>query len=155
MSETLTLYVLENAASGGTNGMRRCSPANTDCSTPNLMCPETSRREVTPVRNCSVRLSWRLRARPSTTLHEIQICRSRLEYIVCNTPHLSAQTRLEISCGQKCRRRRLLLPLRWGRRSSAPNARMQVSCHEDSPPDRPGTPRRLFVRLLLPHVKAW
>jgi hypothetical protein len=33
-----------------------------------------SRRELTPVRLCSVRLSWRQRARPSTTLHEIQIC---------------------------------------------------------------------------------
>src|ERR1700731_1306319 len=33
-----------------------------------------SRRELTPVRVCSVRLSWRHRARPSTTLHEIQIC---------------------------------------------------------------------------------
>jgi len=44
-----------------------------------------SRRELTPVRLCSVRLSWRQRARPSTTLHEIQICRSRLEYIVCIT----------------------------------------------------------------------
>src|SRR3984885_13617592 len=43
------------------------------------------RRELTPVRLCSVRLSWRQRARPSTTLHEIQICRSRLEYIVCIT----------------------------------------------------------------------
>src|SRR6201996_5131469 len=31
----------------------------------------TSRREVTPVL-CSVRLSWRHRARPSTTLHEIR-----------------------------------------------------------------------------------
>src|ERR1700751_4194180 len=46
-----------------------------------------SRRELTPVRLCSVRLSWRQRARPSTTLHEIQICRSRLEYIVCITAH--------------------------------------------------------------------
>src|SRR5258707_1408622 len=44
-----------------------------------------SRRELTPVRLCSVRLSWRQRARPSTTLHEIQICRSRLEYFVCIT----------------------------------------------------------------------
>jgi hypothetical protein len=43
------------------------------------------RRELTPVRLCSVRLSWRQRARPSTTLHEIQICRSRLEYFVCIT----------------------------------------------------------------------
>ena len=32
-----------------------------------------SRRELTPVL-CFVRLSWRRRARPSTTLHEIQIC---------------------------------------------------------------------------------
>src|SRR5260370_40561349 len=46
---------------------------------------QPSRRELTPVRLCSVRLSWRQRARPSTTLHEIQICRSRLEYIVCIT----------------------------------------------------------------------
>jgi len=35
--------------------------------------PIGSRRELTPVL-CSVRLSWRRRARPSTTLHEIQIC---------------------------------------------------------------------------------
>jgi hypothetical protein len=46
---------------------------------------QPSRRELTPVRLCSVRLSWRQRARPSTTLHEIQICRSRLEYFVCIT----------------------------------------------------------------------
>ena len=46
---------------------------------------QPSRRELTPVRLCSVRLSWRQRARPSTTLHEIQICRSRLEYFVCTT----------------------------------------------------------------------
>jgi hypothetical protein len=54
---------------------------------PNLMFPglKPSRRELTPVRLCSVRLSWRQRARPSTTLHEIQICRSRLEYLVCTT----------------------------------------------------------------------
>jgi hypothetical protein len=54
---------------------------------PNLMFPglQPSRRELTPVRLCSVRLSWRQRARPSTTLHEIQICRSRLEYFVCIT----------------------------------------------------------------------
>src|SRR5947199_10851328 len=50
-----------------------------------------SRRELTPVRLCSVRLSWRQRARPSTTLHEIQICRSRLEYIVCITAHVGPQ----------------------------------------------------------------
>src|ERR1700761_6936250 len=58
---------------------------------PNLMYPEAyghSRRELTPVRLCFVRLSWRQRARPSTTLHEIQICRSRLEYLLCNT-HLT------------------------------------------------------------------
>ncbi len=39
---------------------------------PNLMFP-VSRRELTPVRLYFVRLSWRQRARPSTTLHEIQI----------------------------------------------------------------------------------
>jgi hypothetical protein len=40
---------------------------------PNLMYPVAfaSRRELTPVL-CSVRLSWRHRARPSTTLHEIR-----------------------------------------------------------------------------------
>src|SRR5277367_3849945 len=47
--------------------------------------PRFRRRELTPVRLYSVRLSWRQRARPSTTLHEIQICRSRLEYFVCTT----------------------------------------------------------------------
>ena len=51
---------------------------------PNLMFP-VPRRELTPVRLCSVRLSWRQRARPSTTLHEIQICRSRLELLSSNT----------------------------------------------------------------------
>jgi hypothetical protein len=35
---------------------------------------QPARRELTPVL-CSVRLSWHRRARPSTTLHEIQICR--------------------------------------------------------------------------------
>ncbi len=43
---------------------------------PNLMFPAASRpvrSELTPVL-CFVRLSWRRRARPSTTLHEIQIC---------------------------------------------------------------------------------
>src|ERR1700761_8412417 len=54
------------------------------CSESHVPCG-SRRRELTPVRLCSVRLSWRQRARPSTTLHEIQICRSRLEYIVCNT----------------------------------------------------------------------
>lgn len=51
---------------------------------PNLMFP-VSRRELTPVRLCSVRLSWRQRARPSTTLHEIQICPfqvGKLEYLL-------------------------------------------------------------------------
>jgi hypothetical protein len=51
---------------------------------PNLMFPDmpyvttvrASRRELTPVRLCFVRLSWRQRARPSTTLHEIQISRN-------------------------------------------------------------------------------
>jgi hypothetical protein len=52
-----------------------------------------SRRELTPVRLCSVRLSWRQRARPSTTLHEIQICRSRLEYFVCTTAAEGPQLR--------------------------------------------------------------
>ena len=42
-----------------------------------------ARRELTPVRLCFVRLSWRQRARPSTTLHEIQIGLHRLEYNVC------------------------------------------------------------------------
>src|SRR6202021_1907767 len=59
-----------------------------------------SRRELTPVRLCSVRLSWRQRARPSTTLHEIQICRSRLEYFVCITacggPQLGANGNAEV-----------------------------------------------------------
>src|ERR1700723_1455878 len=54
------------------------------------MCP-VPRRELTPVRLCSVRLSWRQRARPSTTLHEIQICRSRLEYFVCTTGWAASQ----------------------------------------------------------------
>ena len=61
---------------------------------PNLMFPGgvgLPRRELTPVRLCFVRLSWRQRARPSTTLHEIQICRSRLEYIGCNTPFRALQ----------------------------------------------------------------
>jgi hypothetical protein len=61
---------------------------NSGLRAPNLMFPaaqKAPRRELTPVRLCSVRLSWRQRARPSTTLHEIQICRSRLEYIVCTT----------------------------------------------------------------------
>jgi hypothetical protein len=61
---------------------------------PNLMFPvdqKAPRRELTPVRLCSVRLSWRQRARPSTTLHEIQICRSRLEYIVCTTGRAGSQ----------------------------------------------------------------
>src|SRR5258708_35076826 len=58
---------------------------------------QPSRRELTPVRLCSVRLSWRQRARPSTTLHEIQICRSRLEYIVCITAGGGPQ--LEMSGG--------------------------------------------------------
>src|SRR5262249_38053517 len=43
---------------------------------PNLMFPaalQPARRELTPVL-CSVRLSWRRWARPSATLHEIQIC---------------------------------------------------------------------------------
>src|ERR1700733_6627810 len=53
------------------------------------------RRELTPVRLCSVRLSWRQRARPSTTLHEIQICRSRLEYIVCITAGGGPQLKLD------------------------------------------------------------
>jgi len=58
----------------------------TACSESHVPCGvQLPRRELTPVRLCSVRLSWRQRARPSTTLHEIQICRSRLEYIVCTT----------------------------------------------------------------------
>src|SRR5881398_393925 len=52
--------------------MRGCRPDGLRA--PNLMFP-VSRIELTPVRACSVRLSWRLRARPSATLHEIQICR--------------------------------------------------------------------------------
>jgi hypothetical protein len=44
--------------------------------TPNLMFPASLRslkeRVDTVIRNCSGRLSWRHRARPSTTLHEIQ-----------------------------------------------------------------------------------
>src|ERR1700721_2213688 len=52
---------------------------------------QPSRRELTPVRLCSVRLSWRQRARPSTTLHEIQICRSRLEYYLCSIAGLLLQ----------------------------------------------------------------
>ena len=40
---------------------------------------------MTPVRLCSVRLSWRLRARPSATLHEIRPALRRMEYLVCNT----------------------------------------------------------------------
>jgi hypothetical protein len=54
------------------------------CSESHVPCG-SRRRELTPVRLCSVRLSWRQRARPSTTLHEIQICRGRLEYFVCIT----------------------------------------------------------------------
>src|SRR5271170_6247427 len=61
---------------------------------------QPSRRELTPVRLCSVRLSWRQRARPSTTLHEIQICRSRLEYFVCITagggPQLGVEGAAEV-----------------------------------------------------------
>src|ERR1700761_7186420 len=73
---------------------------------PNLMYPVAyghSRRELTPVRLCSVRLSWRQRARPSTTLHEIQICRSRLEYIVCITAGGGPQ--LACTVGRKLYRR--------------------------------------------------
>ena len=44
--------------------------------TPNLMFPSSRKshqeRVDTDVRSCSGRLSWRHRARPSTTLHEIQ-----------------------------------------------------------------------------------
>ena len=62
------------------------------CSESHVPCgPKAPRRELTPVRLCSVRLSWRQRARPSTTLHEIQICRSRLEYIVCTTGRAASQ----------------------------------------------------------------
>ncbi len=73
---------------GGCGGKVKCGvQALFWTAAPNLMFPglQPSRRELTPVRLCSVRLSWRQRARPSTTLHEIQICRSRLEYIVCIT----------------------------------------------------------------------
>src|SRR6185437_4100463 len=52
---------------------------------PNLMFPGFPRRELTPVRLCSVRVSWRLRARPSATLHEIRPVLRRMEYLVCTT----------------------------------------------------------------------
>src|ERR1700733_10481587 len=69
------------------------------CSESHVPCG-SRRRELTPVRLCSVRLSWRQRARPSTTLHEIQICRSRLEYFVCITacggPQLGANGNAEV-----------------------------------------------------------
>jgi len=44
-------------------------------------------------------LSWRQRARPSTTLHEIQICRSRLEYFVCITAGGGPQLRTRSGLG--------------------------------------------------------
>src|SRR5580704_9119816 len=65
---------------------------------------QPSRRELTPVRLCSVRLSWRQRARPSTTLHEIQICRSRLECIGCITGCVGPQL-VEIFLTRKLYRR--------------------------------------------------
>src|SRR5271170_7218750 len=73
---------------GGCGGSMKCGCRPfSGLRVPNLMFPglQPSRRELTPVRLCSVRLSWRQRARPSTTLHEIQICRGRLEYFVCIT----------------------------------------------------------------------
>jgi hypothetical protein len=79
---------------GGCGGKVKCgSSPFSGLRVPNLMFPglQPSRRELTPVRLCSVRLSWRQRARPSTTLHEIQICRSRLEYLVCNTGAAGSQ----------------------------------------------------------------
>jgi hypothetical protein len=79
---------------------------------PNLMFP-VSRRELTPVRLCSVRLSWRQRARPSTTLHEIQICPKQtgillplnrpggfdvMSYTTRLIPRTSLTMRLEMRC---------------------------------------------------------
>ncbi len=50
-----------------------------------ISCSLDPRRELTPVRLCSVRLSWRLRARPSATLHEIRPALRQMECFVCNT----------------------------------------------------------------------
>jgi hypothetical protein len=82
-----------------TRGLQDCRSSGRPRA-PNLMFPvpaamqPTSRRELTPVRLCSVRLSWRQRARPSTTLHEIQIGFRRLECSGCSTVRRRMQGRM-------------------------------------------------------------
>ncbi len=69
----------ETFSNGGGNGTGR---RNTGAGSlealraPNLMFPvaDAFQERVDTGTKCSVRLSWRLRARPSATLHEIQIC---------------------------------------------------------------------------------
>jgi hypothetical protein len=73
----------ETFSSGGAEAARerRIAGASGVCPSglrgPNLMFPGFAaiQERVDTGTTCSVRLSWRLRARPSATLHEIQICR--------------------------------------------------------------------------------
>jgi hypothetical protein len=79
LSERGEFRLLRLVSLGGCRARRRKENAGAGlpgAAAPNLMFPAAlrpTRRELTPV-PCSVRLSWCRRARPSTTLHEIQIC---------------------------------------------------------------------------------